>query len=104
MFSNKKAACKRDDIPFELAFNDIAWPAQCPVLGIELDYRRGVKGGRASPHSPSFDRIDPALGYVSGNVIIVSNRANTIKSNAAPRELFSVWNFYAKLKAARERE
>jgi hypothetical protein len=33
------------------------------------------------------DRIVPELGYVKGNVIVVSCRANRIKSDATPDEL-----------------
>jgi hypothetical protein len=68
----------------------------CPALGIPLSYSgNGVVG----PDSPSLDRIVPSLGYVPENVIVVSQRANMIKSNATPEEIQAVGNFYAKLYA-----
>lgn len=68
-------------------FEDVQWPTHCPALGVELSYARG---GGLSPLAPSFDRIDPALGYVPGNVAIISFRANSIKQNASPEEIRAV--------------
>lgn len=36
---------------------------------------------------PSLDKIIPKLVYVKGNVWVVSNKANRIKSNATIEEL-----------------
>lgn len=62
-------------------------PEVCPVLGIKLKYdnKRGYR-----PDSPSIDRIIPELGYVKGNVAIISFRANMIKSDAGVEELQKV--------------
>jgi hypothetical protein len=40
----------------------------------------------ARDDSPSIDRIDPRLGYLPGNVWIICNRANRIKSDGTARE------------------
>lgn len=61
---------------------DIVIPEFCPLLGIKM--ARGA-AGRAS--SPSLDKIRPRLGYVPGNVWVISHRANSIKSDATLREL-----------------
>jgi hypothetical protein len=60
----------------------------CPILGIPLEWscNRG-SGNFAMAGSPSLDRIDPAKGYVKGNVWIISHRANRIKSDATHEEL-----------------
>jgi hypothetical protein len=42
------------------------------------------------PASPSLDRIDNALGYVKGNVRIISFRANALRSNATLEELQAI--------------
>lgn len=52
-----------------------------------LGLRLFVGQGGHHPCSPSLDRRDPALGYVPGNVWVISNRANTMKNDARPDEL-----------------
>ena len=53
-------------------------PTHCAISGIVLDY--SVDRGRNIGHSPSIDRIKPSLGYIRGNIAVVSHRINTIKS------------------------
>ena len=67
---------------FTIEFGDLTFPTHCPVLGIELDYFADSR----SENSPSFDRIDPKLGYVKGNVAIISWRANRIKNDGTAEE------------------
>lgn len=59
---------------------DIPVPRLCPVLGIEL------MPGSNSDASPSVDRFDPRLGYVPDNVLVISRRANQLKSNGTSDE------------------
>lgn len=66
-------------------------PTHCPVLGIKLEYSTT---GRPTDASPSIDRIIPERGYVPGNVIVVSMRANRLKSNATMNELEQIARFY----------
>lgn len=64
---------------------DIFIPECCPLLGIKL--QRGTGKGRVLPNSPTLDKIIPALGYVPGNVMVISHRANSIKRDATLEEL-----------------
>jgi hypothetical protein len=58
-------------------------PDVCPVLGIPL-----VKAsGNASDISPTIDRVIPALGYVPGNVRVISYRANRLKCDSTLEEM-----------------
>jgi hypothetical protein len=78
-------------VPFDLTAADIRPPKKCPILKIEL-----VRGkGRTEYNSVSVDRIRPELGYVKGNVRILSQRANTMLSDSSPRErlLLAEWIF-----------
>jgi len=59
------------------------YPKVCPVLRVELDW--GMNGRQ--PNSPSLDRIDSTKGYVKGNVMMMSDLANKMKSNATPEQL-----------------
>jgi len=78
-------------VEFTLAFEDIWWPTHCPALGILLEYKQDRGNGPGHvPGSPSFDRVDPARGYVPDNVLIISTRANTLKNNATAEELEAV--------------
>jgi hypothetical protein len=64
-------------------------PAKCPVFN-----RRFVERGAGfSPWAPSIDKIDPAKGYVRGNVQVISMLANAMKRNATPAQLnqFARW-------------
>lgn len=41
----------------------------------------------ASDASPTLDRIHPDIGYVPGNVMVISAKANRMKNNASLEEL-----------------
>ena len=76
-------------VPFDLTEADIVVPDRCPVLGIELEI--GTWGH--TDFSPSLDRFVSSLGYVRGNVAIISNRANRLKADGdlAEHELLVQW-------------
>jgi hypothetical protein len=85
-----KYRAKRDDLPFDLKYTDFKIPEFCPVLGIPL-----VMGeGKHHSNSPTLDKIIPQLGYVKDNVIVVSHRANSLKSDATLEELKQIYEFY----------
>lgn len=65
---------RQQGLEFSIRREDIIVPNTCPVLGIPI-----VIGGKRSENSPSLDRIDPALGYVPGNVRVISDKANRLK-------------------------
>lgn len=85
-----KTRSRNRHIIFALTRKDLVLPTHCPVLGIELDYSYGTKRGVVQPNSPSLDRLDASQGYVPGNVHVISSRANTIKNNATPEEIFAL--------------
>ena len=68
----------------------IEYPKVCPILGIELDW--GMNGQQHN--SPSLDRINPKLGYIKGNVMIMSQLANMMKSNATPEQKRTEARYY----------
>lgn len=85
MWENAKKRAKENGVRFTLTLDDMPEiPEICPVLGIPI-----VPNTVAGPldSSPSLDRIVRAQGYVPGNVRIISNRANRLRSDATADEL-----------------
>lgn len=65
----------------------------CPALPhMKLQY-----GGKFCDASATVDRINPTLGYVPGNIVILSKLANTVKSNATASEIRQVADFVARI-------
>lgn len=83
MLWDAKRRAKTEDVPFSLLRQDFEVPLVCPVLGIPIYVGNGV----ASDNSPSMDKIIPKLGYVVGNVAVISSRANRLKSDATVQEI-----------------
>lgn len=81
-YRGKKYNAQRVGYKWDIDFGDIKWNTHCPILGIELDYF----AENTQENSPSFDRIDTNIGYVKGNVQILSWRANRIKNNGTAEE------------------
>ena len=74
------------NLDFDLTVEDIVIPENCPVLGIPLVLgRTGTVG--ANDDSPRIDRFDNALGYVKGNIRVISTRANLLKRDATVDEV-----------------
>jgi hypothetical protein len=86
MFAGARERARRLGLPCTITSADIVIPKLCPVLKIRL--KKGV--GRFTDSSPTLDRIRPKLGYVKGNIRVISFRANRIKMNANAKELWLV--------------
>lgn len=82
--SGKKAKSKKLGIPFDLKVEDLPKVTHCPILGIELDYT--VNTDIRPDNKATLDRYSPNLGYVKGNVHIISWKANRLKSNGTLEE------------------
>ena len=84
----KNRALKKG-VPFEItsAYILSILTDTCPVYGTPFKW---MGNGGILPTSPSLDRIDPAKGYVEGNVVIISSKANNIKSAYKSADLYKV--------------
>ncbi len=79
-----KDAC----LDFNIAEDDISIPARCPYLSIPLAVTQYKNNGLGKNQAaPSLDRVDSRLGYVRGNVEVISFRANRIKNDSTYEEL-----------------
>lgn len=83
LYHNAQARALAYHIPFNIELSDVVVPAVCPVLGIPLT----IGMGKSKSSSPTLDRIVPRLGYVKGNVCVISMRANRLKNDASAAEL-----------------
>ena len=83
MLSSARKRSVKFNVPFNLTLKDIVIPDRCPSLGIYMP----SDNAKVGYNSPTLDRLIPSKGYVSGNVEIISMRANLIKSNATYQEI-----------------
>lgn len=84
-FARLKWRADKAGIPFDLDIDDVEWNEVCPILNIPLNY--DVSRGGIFDDTPTFDKIYPEKGYVKGNVRIISDLANRMKSSATPEQL-----------------
>lgn len=92
---------KKAGLECTLTVDDLVIPEYCPVLGIKLSFGLGWGEGMAlekKDRRASVDRIDNALGYTPNNIVIVSFRANRLKSDATLAELRKLVGFYEQVK------
>lgn len=85
MLRSAKERSIRNDLPFNITVEDIQIPSHCPILGIAISPSKE----KAAANSPSLDRKNPVLGYVKGNVWVISYKANTMKNDANTETLIS---------------
>lgn len=90
MHASARRRAREKGLEFDITLDDLAdlYVQECPIFKTKLNWEH--RGTGASHSSPSLDRKIPSLGYVKGNLWIVSHRANTIKSDATPEELIAV--------------
>lgn len=86
LWGHAQQRARRMGIDFKITPDHIVIPDVCPALGIPLWHSANFPG----PNSPTLDRLIPDWGYVPGNVIVISHKANRIKSDATARELEAV--------------
>ena len=96
IFMKRKIYARNNNLDFNLTseyLTDI-FPSDfiCPVLGLKLEWGH-IKNG---PSNPSLDRIIPSKGYVVGNVIWMSYRANMLKNDASKEEIQKILDFFSK--------
>lgn len=89
LFNKVKARAKQLNLPFNLDKSDIVIPSHCPVLGIPLF----IGEGKLGHNSPTVDKLIPELGYVKGNIAIMSWRANCLKRDGKLEEFEALVNW-----------
>lgn len=92
MLTLARQRAKKSGFEFALKASDITLPTHCPILGIELRYEEDADL-RAKA---SLDRIDSKLGYVPGNIQVISNLANRMKQDASREELLRFAEYFSR--------
>lgn len=85
MWKRAKSRALAKGLPFSIDPTDCTVPPRCPVFGL---FEHGT--GKRMAMGPSLDRTQPDLGYVKGNVQVISSLANTIKGAWTREQLRAV--------------
>lgn len=93
MWSQAKARAKEKGLEFNIEISDIEIPEFCPVFGIKLEIGGHGRGWK-NDQSPTLDRIDNTKGYIKGNILVISWKANRLKSNSTQEERQILADFY----------
>ncbi|HEX3430494.1 MAG TPA: hypothetical protein VHT03_06365 [Rhizomicrobium sp.] len=88
-YLDAQRAARDMGLPFTIKLADLPIPPRCPALGLELIPGRPKR----DPHKPCLILLDPARGYVPGNVRIVSAAAAALRGIAEPADLRAVADF-----------
>lgn len=86
LLRHAKARAVQKNIPFDLTEDDIYLPEVCPVFKIPFN-----KSNRREGYS--LDRIIPALGYIKGNIQVISQLANAMKWDSTREERLTFANW-----------
>lgn len=96
MLDRARNRAKESGLPFSIGIDDINIPDKCPILGIPMEFCLG-SGGKEN--SPSIDRIQNDLGYVPGNIGVISMLANRIKSSLTLEQAEKLVEYLRKVKS-----
>ncbi len=83
MFHGAKARSRKNGIPFDMKIEDIVIPEVCPVFGTEFV-------SNDPDRCATLDRISPRWGYISGNLAVISGKANRMKSNGTLEDILDL--------------
>ncbi len=100
MVRRAKTRARKYNIPFDIdkEYVESIWNDVCPILGIPLY----ISDGGASDNSPSLDRMNNDKGYVKGNVLVCSWKANKIKQHGTAEEHRKIADFLTLLEAVQK--
>ncbi len=90
MLSRAKAYARKHG-QSHIAYGDLlglVLPMKCPVFGTPFVQKKTK--GSPDPDCASIDKFYPQLGYVNGNVSVISRRANTIKGDSRSEQVLRV--------------
>lgn len=90
LFDWAKLRAKQKGVPFDIAPEDVIIPDVCPVFGFPFEYNNPSK-------TASLDRIIPELGYVKGNIAVISMKANSMKNSGSTEDVGKLYQWLLSL-------
>jgi len=93
LWKQARARCRRSGREFDITIEDVAAvdSDNCPYLLMPMKRYPMVAGGNKkkmpNQDSKTLDRIDSAKGYVPGNIIVCSWKANRLLSDATLQDM-----------------
>ena len=82
-----RAALKGVDFDITSGYVESITPDVCPIFKESFLF---VGNKTMRPFSASLDRLDPNRGYVKGNVVVISVKANSIKNAYGSKDIAAV--------------
>jgi hypothetical protein len=79
LLESAKTRAKKQNVPFTITEADFEIPLLCPIFQVPMIKR--------TMYAPSLDKVVPSLGYIPGNIMIISKLANMMKFNATLEQL-----------------
>lgn len=96
MWRRAKARAAKKGFDFDIELEDILpLPETCPVFGSPLR----VSAFPQDPDAYSLDRIKNDKGYVKGNVVVMSYRANRLKNDGTAEDHLAIADWMTKVGA-----
>lgn len=93
MLVSARSRAKIENLPFNIEYSDIIIPEVCPLLGIKLTLEVNPSAkNNACESTVSLDKIVPELGYIKGNIRVISYLANRIKGDVSKELLMTFAN------------
>ena len=93
LLKGARERAKKQGVPCTIQKEHIIIPEVCPILGLPITINvKGNDGGNRDL-SPSLDKVKPELGYVPGNVRVISNKANRLKADNTIETLEAILNY-----------
>ena len=83
LVNSARRRAAQEGYAFNISESDLIIPEYCPILGTKLELQKANNNLNA----PSIDKIVPSLGYIVGNVRVISRKANMMKLNCSFDEL-----------------
>ena len=87
-YAKDRANAKRISFDLTNEWAESRWTGKCEVSG--LRFIPNVGGGKATPFSPSIDRLDPEKGYTQENCRFVIFGVNALKGTGTEKDLLDI--------------